>query len=175
MNWAGTVLGLVRVGSSAVNIVHDCDEVFNYWEPLHYVLHGYGMQTWEYRYALPLVDTNNAEQPVRVLTACRPLQLKVCSAILPLHPSARPASVPSAAAVWRWSWEGGLLLLTTRCVGSDQRWPRVPLGSVRSASPAWHAWDAHCCIIVLFSTRSCLSPLPNHKACAQGAAASKCC
>ena len=26
----------------------DCDEVFNYWEPTHYLNHGYGLQTWEY-------------------------------------------------------------------------------------------------------------------------------
>ena len=32
----------------------DCDETYNYWEPLHFVLYGSGMQTWEYspRYAL---------------------------------------------------------------------------------------------------------------------------
>lgn len=32
----------------------DCDETFNYWEPLHYVAYGNGMQTWEYapEYAL---------------------------------------------------------------------------------------------------------------------------
>ena len=28
--------------------IQDCDEVFNYWEPTHYLLHGYGFQTWEY-------------------------------------------------------------------------------------------------------------------------------
>ncbi|EPZ33863.1 hypothetical protein ROZALSC1DRAFT_29775 [Rozella allomycis CSF55] len=26
----------------------DCDEVYNYWEPLHFLLFGKGMQTWEY-------------------------------------------------------------------------------------------------------------------------------
>lgn len=26
----------------------DCDEVYNYWEPTHYLTHGYGFQTWEY-------------------------------------------------------------------------------------------------------------------------------
>ena len=26
----------------------DCDEVFNYWEPTHYLNHRYGRQTWEY-------------------------------------------------------------------------------------------------------------------------------
>lgn len=40
---------------SSVNIlaalyapILDCDEVFNYWEPTHYLNHGYGLQTWEY-------------------------------------------------------------------------------------------------------------------------------
>ncbi|KAL4909636.1 hypothetical protein BDW74DRAFT_165072 [Aspergillus multicolor] len=28
--------------------VQDCDEVFNFWEPTHYLDHGYGLQTWEY-------------------------------------------------------------------------------------------------------------------------------
>lgn len=28
--------------------IQDCDETFNYWEPLHYLIHGYGLQTWEY-------------------------------------------------------------------------------------------------------------------------------
>lgn len=28
--------------------IQDCDEVFNYWEPSHYLNHGYGFQTWEY-------------------------------------------------------------------------------------------------------------------------------
>lgn len=28
--------------------IQDCDEVFNYWEPSHYLLHSYGLQTWEY-------------------------------------------------------------------------------------------------------------------------------
>jgi len=34
--------------------IMDCDEVYNYWEPLHFLLYGRGMQTWEYahQYAL---------------------------------------------------------------------------------------------------------------------------
>lgn len=28
--------------------IQDCDEVFNYWEPTHYLNHRYGLQTWEY-------------------------------------------------------------------------------------------------------------------------------
>ena len=43
----------VRLVSARYNLVHDCDEVFNFWEPLHYLLYGYGKQTWEYRYRFP--------------------------------------------------------------------------------------------------------------------------
>ena len=28
--------------------IQDCDEVFNYWEPTHYLNHGFGFETWEY-------------------------------------------------------------------------------------------------------------------------------
>ena len=28
--------------------IQDCDEVFNYWEPTHYLNNGFGLQTWEY-------------------------------------------------------------------------------------------------------------------------------
>lgn len=43
-----------RLASAAFNIIHDCDEVYNYWEPLHYVQYQTGFQTWEYssKYAL---------------------------------------------------------------------------------------------------------------------------
>lgn len=43
-------LGMLRYMSATSNIIHDCDEVFNYWEPLHYLLYKSGFQTWEYRY-----------------------------------------------------------------------------------------------------------------------------
>ena len=44
----------VRLISAAWNQIHDCDEVFNYWEPLHFLAYGHGFQTWEYagQYAL---------------------------------------------------------------------------------------------------------------------------
>lgn len=45
-------LGLLRYLSATTNIIHDCDEVFNYWEPLHFLLYKSGFQTWEYRYSL---------------------------------------------------------------------------------------------------------------------------
>lgn len=45
-------LGMLRYMSATTNIIHDCDEVFNYWEPLHYLLYKSGFQTWEYRQLL---------------------------------------------------------------------------------------------------------------------------
>ncbi|BFZ53724.1 mannosyltransferase [Savitreella phatthalungensis] len=42
------ILLAVRTLSAAINLIHDADETFNYWEPLHYLLHGTGFQTWEY-------------------------------------------------------------------------------------------------------------------------------
>jgi alpha-1,2-mannosyltransferase len=29
--------------------ISDCDETFNYWEPVHQLMYGRGMQTWEFR------------------------------------------------------------------------------------------------------------------------------
>ena len=45
---------VVRCFGAVFNILHDCDEVFNYWEPLHRLLYGFGKQPWEYspQYAL---------------------------------------------------------------------------------------------------------------------------
>ncbi|GFF65769.1 alpha-1,2-mannosyltransferase (Alg9), putative [Aspergillus lentulus] len=34
--------------AAALAPIQDCDEVFNFWEPAHYLDHGYGLQTWEY-------------------------------------------------------------------------------------------------------------------------------
>ena len=41
-------LAAMRILSALYNIITDCDETFNYWEPLHYFLFNYGFQTWEY-------------------------------------------------------------------------------------------------------------------------------
>lgn len=48
-------LGLLRYMSATSNIIHDCDEVFNYWEPLHFLLYKSGFQTWEYRFLLQIL------------------------------------------------------------------------------------------------------------------------
>ena len=38
----------IRISLANKAPITDCDEVYNYWEPLHFLMHGYGMQTWEY-------------------------------------------------------------------------------------------------------------------------------
>lgn len=38
----------VNLLASTYAPIQDCDEVFNYWEPTHYIVHGFGLQTWEY-------------------------------------------------------------------------------------------------------------------------------
>ena len=38
----------LRVLGSLYLPIQDCDETFNYWEPLHYLMFGRGLQTWEY-------------------------------------------------------------------------------------------------------------------------------
>ncbi|KAG2226371.1 hypothetical protein INT45_000539 [Circinella minor] len=47
-NSAFRILLIARITSALFGVIQDCDEVFNYWEPLHYLQHGTGMQTWEY-------------------------------------------------------------------------------------------------------------------------------
>ncbi len=39
---------LVRSISAVYNLIWDCDETYNYWEPLHFILYKTGFQTWEY-------------------------------------------------------------------------------------------------------------------------------
>lgn len=43
---ASAFLLLIRMLSAGTTCVGDCDETYNYWEPLHYLLFGFGFQTW---------------------------------------------------------------------------------------------------------------------------------
>ncbi|KNG44374.1 glycosyltransferase family 22 protein [Stemphylium lycopersici] len=45
---AFSVFAVANLVAAAFSPIQDCDEVFNYWEPSHYLNHGYGLQTWEY-------------------------------------------------------------------------------------------------------------------------------
>ncbi|KAK7204747.1 Alg9-like mannosyltransferase family-domain-containing protein [Myxozyma melibiosi] len=42
------VVAGIRSLCARFSIIPDCDEVFNYWEPTHYLTHGFGLETWEY-------------------------------------------------------------------------------------------------------------------------------
>lgn len=44
------MLYIIRFFSSiySTSFLYDCDEVYNYWEPIHYLTYGFGFQTWEY-------------------------------------------------------------------------------------------------------------------------------
>lgn len=37
-----------RICAALWSHIADCDETFNFWEPLHQLLFGRGLQTWEY-------------------------------------------------------------------------------------------------------------------------------
>ncbi|KAL1757275.1 glycosyltransferase family 22 protein [Schizophyllum commune] len=45
--WAVRWLLLIRFSAAMYANITDCDEVFNFWEPLHLFDRGYGFQTWE--------------------------------------------------------------------------------------------------------------------------------
>lgn len=42
------ILFAAHILAALYHPIQDCDEVFNYWEPSHYLNHGHGFQTWEY-------------------------------------------------------------------------------------------------------------------------------
>ena len=53
-NQSFLILLTLRTVSVCLNLVWDCDETYNYWEPLHFILFGDGFQTWEYSPAYSL-------------------------------------------------------------------------------------------------------------------------
>ena len=42
------ILGTLYLVAAMINHIDDTDETYGYYEPLHYLLYGSGMQTWEY-------------------------------------------------------------------------------------------------------------------------------
>lgn len=48
LNVAFSICLIAHVIAASNAPIQDCDETFNYWEPLHYLTHGSGLQTWEY-------------------------------------------------------------------------------------------------------------------------------
>ena len=45
--WLSLVIA-IRAISAFCSPIMDCDETFNYLEPLHYIMYGTGLQPWEY-------------------------------------------------------------------------------------------------------------------------------
>lgn len=43
-----TFFAAINLFACFINHIDDTDEPYGYWEPLHYLLNGQGMQTWEY-------------------------------------------------------------------------------------------------------------------------------
>ncbi|TXT09120.1 hypothetical protein VHUM_02594 [Vanrija humicola] len=47
LSFAFRILLLMRTAGAMYAVIADCDEVFNFFEPLHYFVHNAGFQTWE--------------------------------------------------------------------------------------------------------------------------------
>lgn len=72
--------------------IQDCDETFNYWEPAHYLSHGYGLQTWEYSpdYAIRSWLYVGLHAVVGNLRRLLPQSSKVCILVLSCDFSVSP-------------------------------------------------------------------------------------
>lgn len=91
---AFTMLLIARGFAVFTTAISDCDETFNYWEPLHYLMYGRGLQTWEYRYvASKAMFERRAADRVRSCLYCPrsvacSLQPGVWAALVPVHRTA---------------------------------------------------------------------------------------
>ena len=81
------VLFFFRLSSAFYNIIQDCDEVFNFWEPLHFSLFGTGLQTWENRYAVGTTALSMRSDHA----ALSHEQLRLCAALVAVHACAQTA------------------------------------------------------------------------------------
>jgi len=99
----------MRLASAALNTVHDCDEVFNYWEPLHNLLHGSGLQTWENR-CVRALQGRAARSELR-----RRAQPAVRAALVPLPRAARSVCGAGVACVRRCWRQAPHAPRVTRC------------------------------------------------------------
>ena len=45
---AWKALFIVRLTAAFWSVISDCDETYNYWEPMHFLIYQKGYQTWEY-------------------------------------------------------------------------------------------------------------------------------
>lgn len=115
-------LALVRLAAALLCPIADCDETFNYYEPLSYLLNGRGLQTWEYSpefglrsYAYIALHAPPALL-VRLFTSSRPAQfyavrccLGIASALCEVRFVRRVALAAGAPVAWL-TW---ILLMTS--------------------------------------------------------------
>ncbi|XP_045760675.1 alpha-1,2-mannosyltransferase ALG9 [Maniola jurtina] len=91
------LLLVARLTSAYWGQIADCDETYNYWEPLHYLVYGNGLQTWEYSpvyairsymplwlFAVPAKILSLAMTPVSVFYSLRALlaALTACAELM---------------------------------------------------------------------------------------------
>jgi hypothetical protein len=141
----------VRLASAALNSVHDCDEVFNYWEPLHNLLHGFGLQTWENR------RVSSGVRPRGAAELCRAARSLLCartctSCCTPSSPRRRR---------WRSARTAASGSSSTRCALCSARPAPLPrrLCAAPSQAPAGAGW-ACCCGRRCSSAAACSRAAP---------------
>lgn len=84
----------IRKLGALLSPISDCDETFNYWEPMHYVLYGFGLQTWEYS---PMYALRSYAYLYPYAAATRLLSLIPARAVVVPAPLARAVSWTAVA------------------------------------------------------------------------------
>eukprot|EP00050_Salpingoeca_kvevrii_P003184 m.217108 g.217108 ORF g.217108 m.217108 type:complete len:374 (-) comp10785_c1_seq17:1421-2542(-) len=108
-----------RLAAALWSPISDCDETFNYWEPLHYRVHGSGFQTWEYSPAYAIRSYAYVEAHALIVRLAAVLgfdersQFYVLRAVLALIcalsetmlvDAVSRATILAGPAVARWTW-----------------------------------------------------------------------
>ena len=90
---AFNLLLIARLLAAYYSSISDCDETYNYWEPLYYLIYGKGFQTWEYApqyglrsyfyillHKLPVWFCTNVLQPNQIYYCIRYILAGLCAA-----------------------------------------------------------------------------------------------
>ncbi|RMX59413.1 hypothetical protein pdam_00013024 [Pocillopora damicornis] len=92
-----------RFCSAFLSNISDCDETFNYWEPMHFLMFGSGFQTWEYSpkyairsYAYLLLHTVPGKLQIQVFEANKVAVLATAAGSLIGWPFSAVLGVPIA-------------------------------------------------------------------------------
>lgn len=143
----GLLLGvhlLARVVGALLMPIMDCDETFNFLEPTHFLAHGFGFQTWEYRCipaaaALPrpphAAGAARSSRFAPTHTCCPTLALPTCWASS-CPPSASLSSPSAPRSRSRAHSASGFSAAPSRAP-SVREWAATPSSSC-SSRLAWH-------------------------------------